>query len=417
MLLDKPGEEPFEDELGEVLRRAGDFFEPMDRGELVDGAVARGRRRLARRRAAAVTGSVLALAAVGIGGAYGGGLLGASGDGESSVAAPTWSVTGGADGVVTDKDMIGILERLVPVGELIDTQARGTHERGGPSVSGVIDDGMGRAAVSVGLFRVSGAEATGQVTCPDKALVSYESCTGTTLADGSRLMIYQGYAYPDRPQDTRSRRAVLSTADGFLIDAHVYNAPMVRGSTPSRTDPPLDPQQLKELVTSDAWRRPLSQLPTTRPGEDRTGKEGGGAGIVSGWDVRNALVSLLPSGLKVSGEGYQEEYAYVVVDDGRGRSLVQINVQPGMSADVIFGEGATTLPDRTKLKTEKGPGEKGGKGVVMWTVDTVRPDGLRVVISAFNSGTQHGAATRETPALTMEQLTSIATSERWLSYS
>ncbi|MFF1416691.1 hypothetical protein [Streptomyces sp. NPDC058280] len=417
MLLDKPGEEPFEDELGEVLRRTGDLFEPIDRGELVDGAVARGRRRLARRRAAAVTGSVLALAAVGIGGAYGGGLLGASGDGESSVAAPTWSVTGGADGVVTDKDMIGILERLVPVGELIDTQARGTHERGGPSVSGVIDDGMGRAAVSVGLFRVSGAEATGQVTCPDKALVPYESCTGTTLADGSRLMIYQGYAYPGRPQDTRSRRAVLSTADGFLIDAHVYNAPMVRGSTPSRTDPPLDPQQLKELVTSDAWRRPLSQLPTTPPGEDRTGKEGGGAGIVSGWDVRNALVSLLPSGLKVSGEGYQEEYAYVVVDDGRGRSLVQINVQPGMSADVIFGEDATTLPDRTKLKTEKGPGEKGGKGVVMWTVDTVRPDGLRVVISAFNSVTQHGVATRETPALTMEQLTSIATSERWLSYS
>lgn len=417
MLLDKPGEEPFEDELGEVLRRTGDLFEPMDRGELVDGAVARGRRRLARRRAAAVTGSVLALGVVGIGGAYGGGLLGASGDGESSMAAPTWSVTGGADGVVTDKDMIGILERLVPVGELIDTQARGTHERGGPSVSGVIDDGMGRAAVSVGLFRVSGAEATGQVTCPDKALVAYESCTGSTLADGSRLMIYQGYEYPGRPQDTRSRRAVLSTADGFLIDAHVYNAPMVRGSTPSRPDPPLDPQQLKELVTSDAWRRPLSQMPTARPGEDRTGKEGGGAGVVSGWDVRNALVSLLPSGLKVSGEGYQEEYAYVVVDDGRGRSLVQINVQPGMSADVIFGEGATTLPDRTKLKTEKGPGEKGGKGVVMWTVDTVRPDGLRVVISAFNSGTQHGAATRETPALTMEQLASIATSERWLSYS
>ena len=40
----------------------------------------------------------------------------------------------------------------------------------------------------------------------------------------------------------------------------------------------------------------------------------------------------------------------------------------------------------------------------MWTVDTIRTDGTRVVVSAFNSGAQNTAATRDAPALTMEQL-------------
>lgn len=105
----------------------------------------------------------------------------------------------------------------------------------------------------------------------------------------------------------------------------------------------------------------------------------------------------------------------MVLDDGKGQSLVQINVQPGMAdvADALFGADAETLPDGTKVATRQEPGEKGGEGVVMWTVDTLRTDGLRVVISAFNSGAQHTAATRDTPALTMAQLKEIATSEKW----
>ncbi|WP_406338251.1 hypothetical protein [Streptomyces sp. NBC_00649] len=92
-------------------------------------------------------------------------------------------------------------------------------------------------------------------------------------------------------------------------------------------------------------------------------------------------------------------FAYVVVNDGKGASLVQINVQPNMSdvEDELSGSGAQTLPDGTKVVTHQGPGEKGGQGVVMWTVDTIRKDGFRVVISAFNSGAQNTAATRTTP--------------------
>lgn len=66
---------PFEDELGEALRRTGDGFTSEGR-DLVDAGERRGRRMVARRRAAVAGGSVLALALIGSAGAYANGLLG-----------------------------------------------------------------------------------------------------------------------------------------------------------------------------------------------------------------------------------------------------------------------------------------------------------------------------------------------------
>jgi hypothetical protein len=48
----------------------------------------------------------------------------------------------------------------------------------------------------------------------------------------------------------------------------------------------------------------------------------------------------------------------------------------------------------------------------MWTVDTLRTDGFRVIVSAFNAGNQHDAASRPTPALTEDQLREIALSPK-----
>ncbi|MFJ9324144.1 hypothetical protein [Streptomyces globisporus] len=125
--------------------------------------------------------------------------------------------------------------------------------------------------------------------------------------------------------------------------------------------------------------------------------------------------ALLPEGLTVTDvTDSGGEFASVVVNDGKGRSLVQINVQQDMRdvAHQLYGE-ATTLPDGTLLATSKKPGEKGGAGVVMWTADSMRPDGMRVVVSAFNSGEQSSAATRKVPALTMDQLTALVISPEW----
>jgi hypothetical protein len=92
-------------------------------------------------------------------------------------------------------------------------------------------------------------------------------------------------------------------------------------------------------------------------------------------------------------------------------------VQPDMldSAADLFGSDSETLPDGTRVAVKQGPGDRGDQ--VMWTVDTMRADGKRVVISAFNAGTQNETATRKAPALTIAQMRKMALDALWWSGS
>ncbi|MBX9424455.1 MULTISPECIES: hypothetical protein [Streptomyces] len=421
--------EGFEEELGTVLRRTGDGFDVDDRRELVEGGLRRGRRRLFRRRLA-VTGGVLALAAVGIGGVWGGSLLSPSGapDHVSVAGAPkTPKPTAGASdptgpvvkkplqAQIAVKDLAAVLQANTPAGTWEIENLEGKEQY----VQGVYDDGRGKAGVSLGLHRAHGTgEAVDeQVTCPSRTHVSFDDCSTERLPNGSRLMIFQGYEYPDRREETKAWRAVLLTKDRFLIDVTEYNAAAEKGAAISRENPPFTPAQLKALVTADAWQQLLKQLPA----EPKTKRPGAGSqqppGELGGPAVQSTLLSLLPTGLKVADKGADSGYGFVVVDDGKGESLVQINVQPNMGGVVgdLFGSGdVTTLPDGRLVKLTQQPGEKGGAGVVWWTADTITPDGFRVVVSAFNTGAQHEDATRAEPALSMEQLKTIALSTDWL---
>ncbi|MEU1226817.1 hypothetical protein [Streptomyces sp. NPDC005828] len=411
----------FEEELGAVLRSAGDGFAVDDRRELVAGGLQRGRRRLVRRRLA-VTGGVLALAAVGIGGAYGGSLLGPAGQATTtSVAAPpqqrqsSGTATSGKeprpDAQIPVKDIAAVLKANTPAGQWQFDDLNGT----GQSVTGVYDDGDGKAGVSVGLYRAGEAGEAGadQVTCPDRALVPYDRCTSGRLSGGDRLMVIQGYEYPDKREETKNWRAVLLTKEGIVIDASEYNAAAEKGAPISRENPPFSLTQLKTLVTADAWRPLVAQLPASpkkpRPDEIRL------PAVPSAAAVQSTLRSLLPQGLTVKSHGGGDGHGYVVVDDGKGASMVGIDVQPksGKIADLFTGDDVVTLPDGTKVKSRQQPGEKGGAGVVWWNVDTLSPQGFRVIVSAFNSGAQYQAATRAEPALTMEQLKAIALSPKW----
>ncbi|MFD9406235.1 hypothetical protein ACFWBN_04305 [Streptomyces sp. NPDC059989] len=411
---------PFEDELGEALRRTGDGF-TTDRNALVDGGERRGRRLVARRRAAVVGGSVLALAAIGTAGVYSDSLLG--GAAPVGVAAPPAletspparsdnpKIPGTGTGAVTAEQLIGVLRGLLPAGGLTDARARGTDQP--PVVSGVFDDGNGKAAISVGLARVDpkGSVAREATQCGDKSFQGYDDCRTEKLADGSTLLLSKGYEYPDRRVDTKLWRAVLVTPQGFQVDVSEWNAPAEKGAAVSRTNPPLTTAQLKALVTSDRWHPALNDLPAVAPGAQDPPAD-------TGVQVGSVLQSLLPKdGVTVVSDGGQGEYAYAVLDDGKGASLVQVNVQPHMAetlAGLMSGADVTTLPDGTKVKAEQKPGEKGGVGVVWWSVDTLRPDGLRVVVSAFNTGSQNEAATRKAPLLTMDRLKEIALSPKWI---
>ncbi|MFC8273560.1 hypothetical protein ACFUJR_13740 [Streptomyces sp. NPDC057271] len=418
------GHDGFAEEFGQALRRTGDGFATEAGRELAAGGLTRGRRRLMRRRAATVTGGVLAFAVVGVGGIHGGNLLGGDqgakgeGGGESSVAAPRETTPPPAKGPASTlrvKDLAAVLKANTPAGTwtIPDEEAKGEY------VSGVYQDGKGEAAVSVGLSRAGETEeaGAGQVKCPDETFVPHDGCTSEKLPNGDRLMVIQGYEYPDRREETKNWRAVLLTRDGFLVDASEYNAPTEKGSAVTRANPPFSPAQLKALVTAEGWRPLFKQLAVPEqkpvlPGMDTAPPE------PDGQAVRGTLRALLPKGLKVTSQGGDGAFAYVVVDDGRGKSLVQVNVQNGMDgvADQLFA-GATRLPDGRLVKVTERPGEKGGAGVVWWTADMILPSGFRVVVSAFNTGAQHQAATRAEPALTTDQLKAIALDDRWLKFS
>jgi hypothetical protein len=425
----EPTQDPFENRLGAALRETGDTFD-TDRPTLIAAGEARGRRMRLRRRAA-VFGGAASLVAVGVSaalvlpgngtGTAAGGGGGAQSVGRTGTASATTSTPASAS--ASAEELIATLKSLLPEGKVTGERGEGTAG-GSPYAHVVFDDGEGPGAVAVGLSRVEpGSESARQVTeCPDEAFVPHDGCSTTRLADGSLLMIFQGYEYPDRRVDTKRWQAELVTAEGQHISVSEWNAEAEKDAPITREEPPLSPEELTKVAKASAWRAAVDAIP-----EDPKGKPSAGGGVGAGDEgkapgadgatVVKTLEELLPKGLKVVSDGGQEtEYGYVVVDDGKGQSMVQINVQSGMAdvADQLFGTDSETLKDGTKVAVRQGPGEKGGEGVVMWTVDTMRPDGRRVVISAFNSGAQHTAATRETPALTIEQLRKIALDPQWL---
>ncbi|HZF91986.1 hypothetical protein [Streptomyces sp.] len=416
----EPTRDPFEDRLGAALRRTGDTFD-TDRPALVAAGRTRGRRMRMRRRAA-VFGGAASLAMVGVGATL---ILPGNGQGADKKhtqsvgrtgTAAAASATAAASTPLTDEEMIAVLTSLLPDGKVTGATAQGTST-GTPYASLVYDDGQGAGAVAVSLGRVEPDSQTARetTTCPDAAMVPHDACRTTRLPDGSFLMIFQGYEYPDRRVDTKRWLAELVTAEGQHISVSEWNAAAEKDAPITRPEPPLTPEELEKIATAPAWRGAVDAIPGNPKGKTPSATERPPG--ADGDSIVKTLTELMPKGLKVVSEGGQEtEYGYAVVDDGKGATLVQINVQPGMSdvADQLFGPEAETLPDGTQVMVRQGPGEKGGEGVVMWTVDTLRPDGHRVVISAFNSGAQHTPATRETPALTIGQLREIALSEQWL---
>ncbi|MFG2572610.1 hypothetical protein [Streptomyces sp. NPDC048481] len=412
--------DPFEERLAAALHETGGAFGSPG-GALVAAGAARGQRLRLRRRAA-VAGGAAGLALVGVGGALLTPWQDASAPKPASLA---------ADGSAVPKaysadDVVRTLRKLLPRGKFTATDARGTDGDLPPLAAGTFDDGKGVGSVSVGLDRVrsNGTRtfdpSTAVTPCPQKGGPSpFESCTTGLLPDGSAITVYRGYEYPDRREDTKAWGADLVTPAGHHVSVGEWNAAAEKGKPVTRPEPPLTVAGLKALAAAPDWRRIIDAMPEEKE-VPPPGSSGSAAprGEMTGWLILRKLTLLLPEDLKRVEHGSQETgYAYFVVDDGKGGSLVQVNVQPGMSdtAGELFGSGAETLADGTRVATRQGPGEKGGEGVVMWTVDTLREDGLRVVISAFNSPAQNRSATRADPALTIGQLRAIALSPRWRS--
>ncbi|MEU6226944.1 hypothetical protein [Streptomyces sp. NPDC047042] len=421
-------DEQFEDRLGAALRSAGDSFD-ADRTALVSGGESRGRRLRMRRRTAVLSGAA-AIALVGVGGAlvtpWGGDGTGqrAVGAGGTTVgpghatATPAKSPTAKPTAPVSGAQLLKTLKGLLPAGQLTQQSSRGTDSELGPYAYGVFDDGKGAAALSVSLGRITpGSDAARETAeCPDKAFVPYDECVTSPLPGGALLRILKTYEFPDRRVDTKLWTADLVTAEGARVSVMEWNAPAEKGAPISRPEPPLNSAQLKKVVTDPAWLRAVNAIPV--PDKVETPPPSSAPEEVESDAITTALIGLLPKGLKVVGKSRPSVgYGYIVVDDGKGKSFVEINVQPNMQdvEDDLFGEGrgAVTMPDGVKYTVRQGPGDDKGKGLVMRTADALWPDGLRVVVSAFNSASQITAPTRANPALTLDQLKAIATNSTW----
>ncbi|MGW4895753.1 hypothetical protein ACWEQL_26360 [Kitasatospora sp. NPDC004240] len=425
----------FEDDLLYSLTRTGEGFQ-AEQSALTAGGMARGRRRWRRRSAAAVVSGAAALTLVGAGAFYLTGspsgqdpaatAVAAAGSGTPATpSAPAPSATAAKPAAMSGEEVLAVFKGMLPQGATVTPGfVRGTDPGGKPYGGGtmavasvVLDDGKGKAAVGVSLGRypLNGGPGFTENTCPDKKYVQFDACSSTVLADGSTLTVLQGYEYPDRRVDTKNWHAKLVGKDGRLIELSEWNAAAEKDAPVSRATPPLSPEQLKAIVTDRAWDRVIAAIPDPLPAKPRdTSKEW------SKEEITATVTGLLPAGLSPSESGGQWGFADFVVDDGKGKSLVQINVQD-WSGDVgdpkagkvdggkarLF-EGAETLPDGTRVITRKENGTPS-----MWTVDTLRPDGLRVVISAFNGARQGSAATRTAPALSNEQLRAIVLAPAW----
>ncbi|MDD9377939.1 hypothetical protein M8Z33_14985 [Streptomyces sp. ZAF1911] len=420
---------PFEDELGEALRQTGDGFTSEGR-DLVDAGERRGRRMVARRRAAIAGGSALALALIGTAGAYANGMLWGSGGGGGranvassaeppapAVSAPGQSRSRVGTGAVSAEQLTGVLKQLLPQGTLSAVEARGTGHELGPMVSAVFDDGEGKSSVGFGLYRIDpkGVMAEDMLKCPSKTTTKYDSCTSETLADGSRLHLFAGYVFPDKRADVKSWRAIVVTPQGFMVDAHEENSAAEKGAPVSRPTPPLTLAQMQALVTSPLWHPALNDLPAAGQEEQpaATPRSGGKAAAM--------LEELLSTdGIPVvSRDDDGADLGYLVLDEGKGKSLVSLQIQPdnpkhpGTWADLFTG--AERLPDGTKVLTRKQDGEKGGTGVVWWSAEALRPNGTRLILSAFNAETQSSDATRKEPVLSVERMKELVTSPKWAS--
>ncbi|MFD8394614.1 hypothetical protein ACFV2N_36825 [Streptomyces sp. NPDC059680] len=125
------------------------------------------------------------------------------------------------------------------------------------------------------------------------------------------------------------------------------------------------------------------------------------------------LTTLLPTGLTRSSPPGGPRSGQLWVDDGHGKSLLEVHVSRQTSTTAIRKHvfaGATPLADGTLIQSRQAPpGTEPGHQAV----NVLHPDGLYVTIMEWQAPSQNAPSTRTTPILTLAQLRAIATSSQW----
>ncbi|MES9521112.1 hypothetical protein [Streptomyces capoamus] len=125
------------------------------------------------------------------------------------------------------------------------------------------------------------------------------------------------------------------------------------------------------------------------------------------------LTALLPTGLTHSSPPGGRQAGQLWVDDGHGKSLLEVHVSRQTSTTAIRNRvfaGTTPLDDGTLIESRQAP-----PGTVLGheTVNVLHPDGLYITLMQWQAPSQNAPSTRTTPILTLAQLRAIATSSQW----
>ncbi|GGW18060.1 hypothetical protein GCM10018980_53740 [Streptomyces capoamus] len=423
--------EDLEDRLARALTSAAGTFPPPS-ADLVRRSVARGRR-LRLLRAVRVAAATAVCAAVTAGGALvaTGAVGGRAGDGTTRQAGP--AASGPSVGQssaprvssVSGAEMVRTLKSLLPPGGTVSA-ASGTGSRtDGPDVRPTArltySTARGSSGITLDIARLDPglpADQQGEGGCLPVEVRPYDTCRTEKLPGGALLSTTESFTYPNSDTGQKRWYVVLTTAAGAQLTVQEFGGGGEKESA-GGADPVLSTARLASIVRSPAWDRAIAALPAPRthasPGPSATRQR------VTGTRMTEVLRSRLPHGGTVSDLHADDGLVQLVYDDGRGRNMVEVDAQYGMTALLAGHMGcagvegdcrATTLSDGTKVKKVRGPSEKGGPAVV-WLVDVLYPDGRRVAAREVNSYAESAPVTRPRPALAMDELVAIARDQRY----
>lgn len=324
------------------------------------------------------------------------------------------------------QQVANLLKRVLPPGTVTVLGGRGLHDKGRPSPDGSglfepsaaaqYDDGHGEALVSVTMSRWSDPDKT---KTPFTCKVPHGSpepshCQTTRLPGGgvfnlSRIDALKGAWNAEWT-------ATYAAPDGARVVIREENAPSGKGSAPTRSEPPFDAAQLRQMVTSPLWNEQLAALPAAGSQSKDTNTPFGPDGIGA------IFYRLIPPGFTRSGFAAADNPLLgntMVLTDAQGKgSVFGEVVSGGATSEAAYTAGfrrdypgATRLPSGDLLGTKQVP-SKGGKGTEQYWVAVLRGHS-RIVVVALNSVGMDGPRTRPTPVLTVDQLTGIAESPTW----
>lgn len=293
----------------------------------------------------------------------------------------------------------------------------------GPAAKLTFDDGHGAtllqlSTATVGLPLGDDTEGT---HCSDPFMVPTEGCTRTVRPDGSILVIDKSAATPTNP--VKTWHAVYTGTDGRQVRLDESNS---RTMTPpaTRADPALSADQLTAVVTSGSWDQLVDAArPVSAPSSGQASpKAPQPADILAGAD------RLLPAGVQhdngstpqlTAGEAHltvtaagRSSVLLITVDPhlGQGagdpRKAFESQAQPGQQLTRAVNGGSSVITSTADVTTG------GGTPATRWTVQVMQPDGTGVTINETN-GTNGYDIQGGTPALTIDQLTAIATNPSW----